>query len=283
MNKMNIYAFADEAGAELSVQIAAMLRNRMQGLEIRNIGKTNVSDLKASEAKEIRRQLDDAGLRTWSIGSPIGKIDIVKDDFAAHMDKFRNTIEVAHILGAENIRLFSFYIPKGEDPAQYRNAVLDRLNQMVEAAAGSGVDLCHENEKGIYGDIASRCLDVLEHVKGLHGIFDPANFVQCGQDTLEGWAMLKDHIKYMHIKDALPTGKVVPAGKGNGHLPEILAAFAAQGGTALTLEPHLYDFSGLSKLERAGEKSVVGEYHFETPDAAFDAASNALKAILATL
>ena len=283
MNKVQIYAFADEAGTALSTQIAAMQRNQLQGIEVRGIDKLNVSDLTAAQAKEIRKQLDDAGLKVWSIGSPIGKIDIVKDDFNAHMDKLRNTIDVARIMGAENIRMFSFFIPKGDDPAQYRQSVLDKLHTMVEAAKDSGVDLCHENEKGIYGDVASRCLDVLTEVPELKGIFDPANFVQCGQETMEAWTMLHSHIKYMHIKDALADGHVVPAGAGLGHVPEILKQFVAQGGSAVTLEPHLFDFSGLSKLEREGEKSVVGSYHYETPDAAFDAAANALKAILNTL
>ena len=35
---------------------------------------------------------------------------------------------------------------------------------------------CHENEKGIYGDTAERCLDVLEACEGkLRAVFDPAD------------------------------------------------------------------------------------------------------------
>ena len=66
------------------------------------------------KAKEVRKKLDDNGLITWSIGSPIGKIKL-DADFEAHLDTFRHTLEVAHILGAENLRLFSFYT-KGFDP-----------------------------------------------------------------------------------------------------------------------------------------------------------------------
>lgn len=96
--------------------------------------------------------------------------------------------------------------------------------------AGSGVKLCHENEKGIYGDIAARCDDILRSVPELGAIFDPANFIQCGQDTLQAWKLLGDRIDYFHVKDCVEGGKVVPCGKGIGHVPEILRAFLANGG-----------------------------------------------------
>lgn len=78
----------------------------MDGLEIRNVDHVNDSDISDSKAGQVRARLDEAGLRVWSIGSPIGKIDIEKDNFAEHTEKYRRTLEIAHILGAENIRFF---------------------------------------------------------------------------------------------------------------------------------------------------------------------------------
>ena len=66
-------------------------------------------------------------------------------------------------------------------------------------------------------------------------------------------------------------------GKGDGHVPEILRRYRAQGGRVLTVEPHLAVFSGLDKLE-SGEKSVVDAYAYPSQRAAFDAAVAALKA-----
>lgn len=284
MNNLHIYAFADEASPRIDEQIKAMVRNGLQGLEIRNVDGENVSAISLDKAREVRKKLDDAGLITWSIGSPIGKIDIEKASFEEHLDSLRHTLEVASVLGAKNIRMFSFFIPAGKDPALFRNQVMDRLHRMVEVSAGSGIALCHENEKGIYGDVATRCLDVLTEVPELHGVFDPANFVQCGQDTLEAWEMLKDRINYMHIKDALfSDSSVVPAGKGDGHVGEVLHAFLAKGGCDMTVEPHLAVFDGLKGLERKGDRSIVGggNYVFSSNDEAFDAACSALKALLA--
>ena len=257
-----------------------MQRNGLKGLEIRNVDGTNITDISLEKAREVRRQLVDQGLVTWSLGSPIGKQKIAKD-FAPELERFKHTLELAHELGSENIRLFSFFMPKGEDPAIYRNEVIDRMGQFVDAARGSGVNLCHENEKGIYGDIADRCLDLHQQLPELKGIFDPANFVQCNDDTMRGWELLKDHIYYLHIKDALLSGDVVPAGHGAGNVAYIVKDFLARGGHAMTVEPHLRIFAGLKELEENGDMGAIGkQFTYPTADAAFDAACNALKAVL---
>ena len=277
---MRIFAFADEANSMIDSQIRAMQRNGLQGLEIRNVDGTNVSSVPVRKAREVREKLDDAGLITWSIGSPIGKIDIERDDFAAHLEVFRHTLELADILGAGNIRLFSFFIPEGKEPADYKNEVIDRLGQFLLLAQGTGIDLCHENEKGIYGDIACRCSELHRALPELKGIFDPANFVQCGQDTLQAWEMLGGCTKYMHIKDALADGSVVPAGAGIGNLAKIVGDFRARGGDAVTVEPHLRVFDGLQALDRNGDIRSIGKYVYATNDEAFDAACSALKVLL---
>ncbi len=278
---MKIYAFADEASPFIDGQIKALKENGLDGLEIRNVDNVNVSDISDAKAKEVKKKLDDAGLAVWSVGSPIGKIDIVKDDFNLHTEKFRRTLEIAEILGAENIRLFSFYIPKESDPSEYKNEVIDRLGKFLGIASGTGIDLCHENEKGIYGDNAERCLEIYKALPEIKAIFDPANFVQCGVDTLSAWEMLKTYVKYLHIKDALPDGNVVPAGKGAGNLSYILSDYKTMNGTALTLEPHLKVFAGLSALEAEDDKSAVGEiYSYKTNEEAFKAAADALKALI---
>ena len=279
---MRLFAFADEASPMLDRQIAAMRRNGLQGLEIRMADRVNVSDLSLAKAREIRKKMDDAGLVVWSIGSPLGKIDVETGDFPTHLERLRHTLDLAQVLGAENIRLFSFYIPQGKDPGLYRQEIIDRLGLFLSYAEGSGIDLCHENEKGIYGDIADRCLDLHRSLPALKGIFDPANFVQCGQDTLEAWELLQPYIKYMHIKDALPDGSVVPAGHGAGNLSTLQRSYRQQG-DALTLEPHLTVFDGLKNLEQEGNTSHVGRYVYASSDEAFDTACSTLKTLLQNL
>lgn len=276
---MRIFAFADEASPSIDLQIAAMKRNGLQGLEIRNVDGENVSNISLEKAKEVLGKMKDAGLVVWSIGSPIGKIDIEKDDYPAHLEKLRHTIEIAQALESENIRLFSFYIPKDKKPEDFRQQVIDRMGEMARIAEGSGVTLCHENEKGIYGDNAARCAEILATVPQLAGIFDPANFIQCGQETLSAWEMLAPRIRYLHIKDATAEGHVVPAGNGIGNLRRIVPEFIKNGGDAATIEPHLTVFKGLEALEK-DQKTEIPAFQYESSDAAFDAACGAFKEIL---
>ncbi len=280
MDGIRLFAFADEAGDSIEAQIDAMKRNSLQGLEIRNVDCRNVSELTREEASEIRKKLDGAGLITWSIGSPIGKIDIEKDDFAAHLEKYRRVIETAHILGTPNIRIFSFYIPAGKDPYAYRNEVIDRLGKMADIADSEQVVLCYENEKGIYGDNADRTKDILDADSRIKYVFDAANFIQCGQETNYAWDLLKGYVKYVHIKDATEEGIVVPAGKGVGNLERVVSEYLEAGGREFTVEPHLSVFGGLTDLEKENKRTKSGKYFFKDQGEAFDTACSTLREIL---
>ncbi len=272
-------AFADEADPQVPGQIAALKRNGLAGLEVRGVNGKNVTALTLADARQLKAQLADQGLSVWSVGSPIGKVRL-DEDLDAHLDLLRHTLELGQELGAKTLRMFSFYPAEGQDIAACEGQVLEQLARMVEASKGTGITLCHENEKGIFGDIAPRCLTLHRALPELRAVFDPANFIQCGQETWNAWQLLAPYVEYMHIKDALSDGSVVPAGCGEGKLPQLLAAYAAQGGNALTLEPHLTVFDGLKALEREGEASLIGKYQYPDANTAFDAAVAALKAIL---
>lgn len=275
--KIKLCAFADEASPRLCGQIEALTRNGLSLLEIRGVDGKNIADVTADEAKEIKKILDDSGIRVWSSGSPIGKVDIHLD-FSAELERFKRTLETAVIFGAENMRMFSFYKTTPEDI----NEVVDRIGAFLEIASGSGVDLCHENEKGIFGDVAERCHSLHKALPGLRAVFDPANFVQCDVDTKSAWSLLSPYVKYLHAKDADKNGKVVPCGVGIGNVPYIFGEFNKSGGGVITLEPHLKSFVGLSALE-GGDTSAVGGMSFKSSDDAFDYAVNAVKNIVNNL
>ncbi len=268
-------AFADEAGALFTTQIEAMKENGVHYLEMRGVNGRNVASMTKDEIKCAKIMLEREGLEVWSIGSPIGKYKIT-DDFAPHLDSFKRVLEGAETVGAKCIRLFSFFDVKTE--AQQDEAI-ERLSKMVEAAKGSSVVLCHENEKGIYGDNIESCKRILTELPTLKAVFDPANFIQCGVDTKAAWDTLAPYVYYLHIKDALPNGNVVPAGKGIGNLPYIIEDFGKRGNTVLSLEPHLTIFKGFAELEATNE-SITDSFKYPDSMTAFAAAANALKDII---
>ncbi len=278
MREFKLCAFADEADPCLSGQLSALTENAIPYIELRGLETGPAITLSDRGARELKKRLDDAGIAVWSMGSSIGKIGVT-DPFEPHVEQFRRTLEVGSLLNAKCVRMFSFYMPKdGSEPARYRDEVMERLTRLKEEAGDSGLLLCHENEKGIYGEKAPECLDIMQSIPGMRAVFDPANFIQSGQETRCAWELLAPYVEYLHIKDALADGRVVPPGRGEGHVPEIIEKFGAQGGTVLSVEPHLALFSGLSQLER--EQRGIREELYPSKRAAFDVAVNALKAIL---
>ena len=277
MSHIQLCAFADEADASRLGQIKALSENAIPYLEIRGVDGTNIANLSREAALQFKSELDAAGIRVWSIGSPAGKTPIT-GDFEQDIVQFKHLLEMADIFEVKRIRLFSFYGTNGDDA--YFDEICRRLNIFCDLCEEHGVIPCHENEKGIYGDIAARCLKLHQAVPRLKAVFDPANFIQCGQDVMEAWQMLAPYVHYGHIKDAEADGHIVPPGDGIGALRDYLPLFAAQGGEVLTLEPHLAEFVGLKALEGDGDRSEVGGLNFENNRAAFDHAVMKLKEIL---
>lgn len=253
MSRFILSAFADEIDPRLDVQMDVLEQHGISYIETRGVGGKNITEYSPEEVREIKKQLDDRGFRISAIGSPIGKIGIT-DDFGPHMESFKRTLEIAKILETRYIRMFSFYIPEGDKPEKYRDEVMDRWRQFLEATEGTGIMLLHENEKGIYGDTPQRCLDLVKAMDSanLKLIFDPANFVQCDVVTYpEAYELLREHVVYMHIKDAVYSDhRVVPAGQGDGRVKDILESLYKSGFDGfLSIEPHLWNFVGFAELE----------------------------------
>ncbi|MGI6081522.1 MAG: sugar phosphate isomerase/epimerase family protein [Limnochordia bacterium] len=267
---IRLSAFADEISKDLTEQLDVLTSESIKFLELRGVWGKNVSNFSDDEVQTIAEALRARGVGVSCIGSPIGKIG-VNDDFVPHLEKLQRVMEIAKALNTRYIRIFSFFIPEGEDPATYRDEVMNRMRAMTEAAAEEGLILLHENEKAIYGDTADRCVDLLSTINSPHlrAIFDPANFVQVGLRPYEEcWEKIKPYLEYLHIKDALlATRKVVPAGEGDGGLRQIVSELKAMNFEGFaSLEPH---------LAAAGRMSG-----FSGPDL-FRVASQAFKGLLA--
>jgi Xylose isomerase-like TIM barrel. len=277
MAKFILSAFSDEYSSNFDEQIVGLNKNNVGCMEIRGVDGKNVASLSADEARVVKAKLDGGGIKISSIGSPIGKIKLT-DDYAKHLDVLKNVCETASILGTDRVRMFSFYLP-GDDIASYKNEVIEKIGAMLDVADKYKMSLCHENEKGIYGDIPSRCLELIEAFDGrLKCVFDHANFIQCdSQPYPDGFELLKNHICYMHIKDAEADGQIAVAGKGIGRITETLRELNKMYDSEmiLTVEPHLKVFAGLSDLE-GGERTKL-KNTFATNEEAFAAAVAGLR------
>lgn len=279
MIQFKLSAFSDELSPMIDRQIEWLTANGVEYMEIRGVDDISIADITLDKAREVKAKLDAAGLRISAIGSPAGKINI-NDDFAPHLEQFKHLLDIADILEAPRMRIFSFFMPEGSDPADHRDEVMRRLGEFVRLAQERGVTLCHENEKNIYGETPERCLDIYNEFGGkLKCVFDHANFISCEVEAYPfAFDMLKHTFSHMHIKDADKNAEMVPAGEGIGRIPETLEKLGSlyDGEFILTLEPHLMEFSGLAGLESEGHTSNLGN-RYKDSDEAFAVALSALK------
>ncbi|MHB1000666.1 MAG: sugar phosphate isomerase/epimerase family protein [Armatimonadota bacterium] len=266
-------AFADEISPDLNEQIDVLKSEGITHIELRGVWGKNVLDLSDEDVANIKKTLAENDMGIAVIGSPIGKVKVT-DSFDDHLVRFRTAVDMAHAFDTPMVRVFSFFIPEGEDPALYRDEVMFRMTEMAKIAAKEKVLLVHENESNIYGDTGERCLDIIESVgmDSLMACYDPANFIFVGVEPFPfAYDMVADYVRHVHIKDAaVVSGKptVTPAGEGEGRIKDALIDLTERGYEGfLSLEPHLafagqmYGFSGPDQFRRASAalKSILLE------------------------
>ncbi len=267
---IKLSAFSDEAGDSLKSQLDALKRNNIPYMELRAIDSKNVAKFTNEEALKYYEEIRSAGIEVWSIGSPLGKVDI-SINFNEYEKEIRHVCEIANIMHCDKIRMFSFF--KAYDK---KELVFDYLRKMVEIAKEYNVYLYHENEKEIYGDTKERVLEIMENVKGLKFVYDPANYLQVGEIAMETLNLFHSKTDYFHIKDVIQSSEtLVPAGDGDGMIEELVSRIKDD--KVLTLEPHLKDFGSFKSIDNTELKN---KYVFNTNDESFDYAANALKKII---
>lgn len=298
-------AFADEAAntktavEQLSVIAALGLRHYSpRFVDVSGLGKVkHVTELEPDELARLKSLHEQYGVSVTSIGSRLGKIKLLDVEDGSHNkyvtdQQYRDTdvamtIRAARALDARLIRGFSFYHPKGQDPAKYVEQAADRLRPIVAACASAGLVFGLEVEANLVGQ-NGRMLAALAEAVGspnLVCIFDGGNISSQNLsplDCLAEYKAMRDHLGWIHIKDYRVdpnlkwTGVVdeerlknfVPCDAGDSghelilrdlrhHLPQINERMKKLGapGVFLELEPHLKgggQFGGFSGPDGMG-------------------------------
>lgn len=110
------------------------------------------------------------------------------------LDAYENALQAASMLSADYIKVSAFQC-RG-DEAEAENTV-EKLQKMCAAAKKQGVRLLLANKAGSLADTAENCEKMLKALfhSGAHFLFDPEEFIRCGQDVKKAYALLKARIK----------------------------------------------------------------------------------------
>jgi sugar phosphate isomerase/epimerase len=295
--------FADESANDRTAvsQFAAFAALGLQYYSLRFVdvgtGIKNVMDLTKSDITKLRHLEDEFGMNVASIGSPIGKVKL-RDEEDGTKNRFvpfdqylkrdvQHACELAHAFETKLIRGFSFYHPKGSDPAEHLPQAADQLAQIAEACHRSDLTFGVEIEANLVGQSGQLMAELHRRVNhpALVTIFDGGNIISQGYSSdgvFEQYLAMKPTIGWIHIKDykhPRPASRVahvdedklknfVPADIGeSGHervfrdfaplIPPLAERLSKRGipGVILDLEPHLKgggQFGGFSGPDGMG-------------------------------
>lgn len=264
MQDWPLSAFADEIDSDINVQFDQLNQHGIHLLDLRSALGKNVMLLTDEEVDEVMATAKRKGITVNCIGSPINKVTITEGSSDQELAKLKRAGEIAKRCGINRIRLFS---PEGND----WSVVEPWMAAQVEYAEKNDLLLMHENDGKYYGAYPEGAKQLFATFggKNFRAAYDFANPVHIGFYAMKDWfPWLLPHLETIHIKD-FGKGKVVPAGEGDGQVPETLAWLKAQGWNGvLSIEPH---------LQYAGDR-----HGFSGPES-FAIATNALKGLLEKL
>lgn len=241
-SSFTISGFGDEIADDPAEQLDVLAGLGIHHLDLRGAWGRNVLDFDRDDVDRLRAVLSGKGARVALVASPVGKSQI--DQPAAYeRARLETAIRLAEAFETPLIRMFSFY-HQGIAHAGCRDEVVSRLGDWARTAERAGVTLVLENEGDLWADTPERCRDLLATIDSpaLRFTLDTGNFATLGIAAHdEAYGLLRPWLHHIQIKDARQEPQqIVPAGEGEGQIPELLAAARRDGYQGyLSLEPHL--------------------------------------------
>jgi hypothetical protein len=136
----------------------------MTHVDLRGVDEYNITTLPVDKAIDVQAKLAAAGMRVCMFGSPIGKIDVL-DDLQIDLDKLTHLSLLVPIFGTNKVRMFSYHNKKDVSAKEFAALAIERVGKLKEHAKGLGLQLYHENEKGIFGERLAETLMLLKNLR----------------------------------------------------------------------------------------------------------------------
>lgn len=227
----------DEVDPDLAVVLSRFYpQYGLRWAEIRNVKLRDKSryvykSATQNELRQIKQQLDDAGVKlsvldtgvykialpgTTPLGENAADLNPEKGEYSHQLDDLKRAADAAHALGTEKVRIFTFR--RVSDPNAIFDRIVDELHKAIDVAKQNHVTLLIENEfdcNVATGSETARLFKSISDRTLMHN-WDPGNCYEAGEQPYpKAWDQL-DHsrIAHMHLKDARGK-KWMPIGKGD--------------------------------------------------------------------
>jgi len=250
---MYLTGFADEAAPDIDNQIRITKSLGWKNIESRNIDGTNLHELSEEDFDQVAGKLEEAGVRVNCFGSTIANwAKDVNDDFDITLGEVGRAIPRMQRLGSKLVRIMSYKVVPGEDLKKEER--FRRLREVQKRFSDAGRTVVHENCMNYGGMSVQHTLELVENVPGLKLVFDTGNCAfnkdqskpepRPYQNSWEFYQTVKEHVEYIHIKDAKktegPKEEYTFPGEGDGDVDQILEDLVKTGYEGgISIEPHL--------------------------------------------
>lgn len=252
-----ISGFTDEVSDDLEIQVKALQELGWSHIDLRTVGGKNVSSLSDAEFDRVHQLLGEHGIEIACFGSTVANWG--RDagrDFELDMAEMKISLRHMTKAGVRFIRIMSYKLhrplPLGSPE---ESLIIENIRKLVTLAEDQGVVCLHENCETWAGQSCLHSLKLLEQIDSaaLKLVFDTGNPVAmldvrgkepyAYQDPLYFFDQVREHVAYLHIKDARRRDGAVNycfPGKGKGRVEEILRRISEHNmKIPISIEPHV--------------------------------------------
>ncbi len=256
---MHLSYLADEMLDDLPQALTLGKQWGLRYTEIRSANRINVLDMDDQLVRTIKQMLDDHGMRVSALATPFFKCTLPgrtaeeagpmhnaqERSYADHVALLPRGVEIAQMLGAPAIRIFSFW--RTTKDATFWEEMNKGVDAAIEAAQPAGISVCLENEGACCIGTSAELAEAAQKLTNpaLKFIWDPGNSTRSGMPPRpEDFEQFAQRVALVHLKDGtydVGSGKDAAALIGEGQTDyhaELRRLQAIGYDGALTLEPH---------------------------------------------
>jgi sugar phosphate isomerase/epimerase len=167
----------------------------------------------------MKKQLDEAQIRLAALDTAVYKIPLpgtqplgknnadlhpAQGEFERQIEDLKHAADVAHTLGTNRLRIFTF--ARVADPDSIFPRILDEVGKALDVAKQQDVVLVVENEFSCNTATGTESAKLFKAVadKRLMHVWDPGNCYEAGEEPFpKAWDQLDpSRIAHIHLKDA---------------------------------------------------------------------------------
>jgi sugar phosphate isomerase/epimerase len=243
---MNLIAFSTLACPHWQPEriIAKAAEFVYDGIEWRGGPQGHVQpDMPGPRKAQLRQQCYDAGLISLAVTAYTSFVSDSPEERQANVDELRRYVDLAAEVGASYVRTFLGELPPATKPDRgIYETMADCLIAALEHTDSTGVKIAVEPHDDFVR--SSTIVPILSRIShpALRVIWDIGNAFAAGEEPAEGFALLKDRLAYVQVKDGKgrdPNWQLCSLGAGDvplGQAFELLLANDFQGAFSVEWE-----------------------------------------------